>query len=99
MDKGQQVYKIVSGIPKGKVTTYQAIAKKAGIRNPRLVGHFLHINPDPVRIPCHRVVTVRGNLASGYAFGGREAQSEKLMSERVPVVKGKVNIKKYYWTP
>ena len=36
----------------------------------RAVGNALHKNPDPDRIPCHRVVNSRGELAEKYAIGG-----------------------------
>ena len=51
-----RIYRIVSRIPKGYVTTYGQVACLAG--NPRwaVVGFALHVNPDPERIPCHRVV-------------------------------------------
>ena len=41
------VYKFVSSIPKGKVTTYGYISKKLKINSARLVGQILHKNIDP----------------------------------------------------
>lgn len=99
MDRKQRVYEIVSRIPKGNVTTYKAIARKAGIRNPRLVGYILHKNPDPLRIPCHRVVDAQGNLARTYAFGGVKVQAEKLQGEDVKTTNGRLRLSQYYWDP
>ncbi len=79
----QKVYSIVKAIPKGKVLTYKEVARRAGIKNPRLVGRILHQNPDPKNIPCHRVIRSDGTLASGYAFGGKEKQKELLKKEGV----------------
>lgn len=50
---------------------------------PRTVGWVLHNNPDPVNIPCHRVVDRNGKLAQNYAFGGWRKQRELLLKEGV----------------
>lgn len=83
MTSFDKVFAIVSSIPKGKVLTYKEVAKRAGIKNPRIVGRILHQNPDPKTIPCHRVVKSDGTLASGYAFGGKKKQRELLKTEGV----------------
>ncbi len=82
MDWRNEVYKIVQRIPKGRVSTYGGIAEIVGT-SPRAVGKVLHRNPDPEKIPCHRVVSRDGRLAGGYAFGGVEAQKKKLLAEGV----------------
>ena len=74
MNVFDKVYKIVSKIPRGKVTTYGKIAKEIGLRNPRIVGFALHSNKTPDEIPCHRVVNIKGEVAPGYAFGGPDIQ-------------------------
>ena len=89
----QKVYDIVSQIPKGKVLTYKEVARRAGIKNPRLVGMALHRNTDPKHIPCHRVVRSDGALA-GYAFGGIKAKSILLQQEGVTFIKQRVDLKK-----
>jgi len=78
----EKVYKIVSNVPQGKVTTYGEIAKVLGTRDARSVGWALHANSDPT-IPCHRVVNKEGRVASGYAFGGAGVQRKKLLKEGV----------------
>lgn len=96
MSAFEKVYKIVSSIPKGKVTTYKQIVKLAGIKNPRLVGFYLHKNIDPKTIPCHRVIRNDGSLAKGYAFGGMKEQKEILEKEGISFnLKGNINLKKY----
>lgn len=77
------VFSYIVKIPKGKVTTYQAIAKACGIKSPRYVGYILHHNPNPGEIPCHRCVRSDGTIADGYAFGGRDKQIKKLKEEGV----------------
>jgi len=64
----EEVYKIVSKIPKGKVLTYKQVAEKAcSPRACRAVGNILNKNHNPV-IPCHRVVRADGKLG-GYNRG------------------------------
>jgi methylated-DNA-[protein]-cysteine S-methyltransferase len=63
------VYKLLIRIPNGKVTTYGAIAKHLGNKKlARSVGKILHNNPNPIIVPCHKVVFSNGKIG-GYAFG------------------------------
>ena len=92
----KRIYEAVKKIPKGHVATYGQIAEMAG--NPRMsraVGNALHKNPDPLHIPCFRVVNSKGELAGAFAFGGGKAQEELLRADGVEVVDGKVDLKKY----
>ena len=88
----EKIYDLVTSVPKGKVTTYGAIARLTGI-NPRVVGYALHQNKDPVNVPCHRVINSKGEISSGYAFGGPEIQKEMLEEEGILFNKNKVNLK------
>ena len=63
------VYKLLIRIPNGKVTTYGDIAKQLGNKKlARPVGKILHNNPNPIIIPCHKVVSSNGKIG-GYAYG------------------------------
>ena len=67
----KRIYEAVKKIPKGHVATYGQIAEMAG--NPRMsraVGNALHKNPDPLHIPCFRVVNSKGELAGAFALEG-----------------------------
>lgn len=56
MNFTQKVLKIVATIPRGKVMSYQMVAREAGSPNAsRAVGSIMKRNYDPA-IPCHRVV-------------------------------------------
>lgn len=93
-----KVYEKVKQIPKGKVTTYGEIARAIG--NPhmsRRVGYALHANPEPIVIPCHRVVNRFGELSRAFAFGGKDAQGDLLKAEGVEVNDGVVNLEKYMY--
>lgn len=80
----EQIYAVVSRIPRGKVASYGQIACLAG--NPRwarVVGYALHVNPDPEHIPCFRVVNRFGEVSEAFAFGGGNRQRELLTEEGV----------------
>ena len=92
----ESVYEYLKSVPKGKVVTYGMIAAAIGCpRASRQVGNALHRNPQPVVIPCHRVVNREGRLAPAFAFGGWEAQAALLRAEGVEAADGYVDLEKY----
>jgi methylated-DNA-[protein]-cysteine S-methyltransferase len=59
----------LSHIPFGQVTTYGALAERAGRpRAARAVGTVMNRNPVPIVLPCHRVIGSTGKLV-GYGGG------------------------------
>src|SRR5215472_4701822 len=67
--KDRDVYDLLLKIPAGKISTYGDLAKALG--NPlasRQVGRILGRNPNPIKVPCHRVVMSNGKIG-GYAQG------------------------------
>lgn len=75
-----KVREVVSGIPKGEVMTYKAVAKQAGSpRAARAVANIMAQNYTP-DIPCHRVIRTDGSLG-GYNRGGTEAKAALLRKE------------------
>lgn len=95
MSSFDKVYKLVSLVPKGKVTTYGAISKIIGM-DPRVVGYALHANKDSKNVPCHRVINSKGKISSGYAFGGPDVQEKMLIKEGVKFdKKNGVDLKKF----
>jgi methylated-DNA-protein-cysteine methyltransferase-like protein len=100
MDKifREDVYKLVSRIPKGRVMTYGQIALFCG--HPyaaRVVGQIAHFGP--VGLPWHRVVNIKGGVASGFTPGGREGQARLLGSEKVVIDNNCLDLSKYVWRP
>jgi methylated-DNA-[protein]-cysteine S-methyltransferase len=80
--RASQIYNIVAQIPEGKVTTYGDIARALGHPHAsRTVGRILNKNPNPIVIPCHRVIKSDGNIG-GYAFG-KVIKKELLKKEGV----------------
>ncbi len=64
-----RVLNATAKIPFGSVSTYGAIAKRAGDQKAaRAAGGALNQNPIPIVVPCHRVVGANGALV-GYAGG------------------------------
>ncbi len=92
MNTFEKIYAAVSRIPRGRVSTYGAIAKYVGIVNPRVVGYALHVNKDPDNVPCHRVVNKDGALAPGYAFGGLDVQKQLLEQEGINFIGSKIKM-------
>jgi methylated-DNA-[protein]-cysteine S-methyltransferase len=65
----QDVYVILSKIPSGKVSTYGDIARALGHpKAARAIGRIIANNPNPISIPCHRVVKSNGEIG-GFAYG------------------------------
>lgn len=99
MNTFEKIYETVKRIPEGKVASYGTVAAMAG--NPRwarVVGYALHVNPEPIAIPCHRVVTKDGRVSVAFAFGGENMQRLLLSEEGIEFLdNGNIDMKKYEW--
>jgi methylated-DNA-[protein]-cysteine S-methyltransferase len=88
--KNEDVYKLLQKIPAGKVSTYGDLAKALG--NPsasRVIGRILGENPNPIEVPCHRVVMSDGKVG-GYAYG-TVRKRQLLEKEGVSFLNGSVH--------
>lgn len=84
----KNVYKLLCKIPRGRVTTYGAIAQRlGGKRYSRAVGTAVAKNPFPLLVPCHRVVPVSGRIGN-YGMGGREPSTGTYMKRRLLELEG-----------
>jgi methylated-DNA-protein-cysteine methyltransferase-like protein len=94
----QDVFEIVRLIPKGRVSTYGAIANALGkIGAARQVGYAL--NNCPADVPAHRVLNRKGVLSGKHFFGG-ERMKELLEFEGLTVENDMlVDFNKYFWDP
>lgn len=99
MDSPQRTYAVTALIPRGNVLTYKELAKLANVSNPRLVGSYLHKNPYPGIIPCHRVVNSQGKAAVTFAFGGKDNQLSLLKEEGIVIDADKIDLRQYLWKP
>ena len=77
-----RVWRALSAIPYGTVTSYGAIAARLGLgpNHARAVGSAVGRNPVSIVVPCHRVLAGGGGLA-GYA-GGLDRKQALLALER-----------------
>ena len=88
--KNEDVYDLLQKIPEGKVTTYGDLARALG--NPlasRIIGRILGQNPNPILVPCHRVVMSKGKLG-GYRYGTNK-KKELLEKEGLSFTNGVVS--------
>ena len=85
------VWNIIANIPKGKVLTYQELAKE--IWHPksfRAVASACAKNPYVPEIPCHRVVRKDGGLGGYSAEGGIKRKKHLLEKEGHKFIKDKI---------
>lgn len=94
-----QVYRMVTRIPHGRVTTYGHIAALCGKpRAARTVGWALHALPDDHRVPWHRVINARGGISIGKV--GLPPELQRSLLEREGVVfdaDGRVDLERWGW--
>lgn len=89
----EKCYKILKKVPKGKVTTYKALAIKLNTKAYRAVGQAMNKNPYAPKVPCHRVINTNGNLG-GFA-SGLNNKIKLLKSEGIKIKNNKIDLKKY----
>ena len=89
----EKCYELLSKVPKGKVTTYQELAKALNTKAYRAVGNAMNKNPYAPKVPCHRVVNSNGNLG-GFAQGLNK-KIELLRKEGIEIINNKIDLDKY----
>jgi len=89
MTFNERCYELLLQIPKGRVTTYKEIANALGTKAYRAVGNAMNKNPNPIEVPCHRVVKTDGSLG-GYAYGSNK-KIALLESEGLSVQNNKID--------
>ena len=97
-----QVFELVRLIPRGRVSSYGAIAKSLGAGgSARMVGYAMrHAGLADVPVPAHRVVNSAGLLTGKFHFETPERMEELLLEEGVEVKNDKVvDFKKVFWNP
>jgi methylated-DNA-protein-cysteine methyltransferase-like protein len=91
------IFDVVRSIPKGRVTSYGAIAKAVGLKSgARMVGRAMgHVTGVKPAVPVQRVVNSTGVLS-----GDQGQRQKKLEAEGVTVKAGKIaDFKKRFWDP
>jgi len=97
----RQVYDVVLQIPRGRVTSYGAIADFLALGSARMVGYALKMSfHSEIPLPAHRVVNGSGVLSGAKAFGHPDMMMNLLQDEGVTVVNNKVkDFKNLIWRP
>ncbi len=98
----EQVFEIVRLIPKGRVSSYGAIARALGSGgSARMVGYAMnnsHTAQPPV--PAQRVVNSSGLLTGKFHFNPPELMQQLLENDGVKVIDDKViSFKQLFWDP
>ena len=97
----EQVYAVVKLIPKGRVTSYGAIANYLGIkRSARMVGWAMNAAHKMENVPAHRVVNRNGLLTGKMHFTDANEMENLLLAEGIAVSDDAVqNFKICFWDP
>ena len=98
----QNVYEVVREIPKGRVTSYGAIAEYLGSRmSARMVGWAMNASHGQTpSVPAHRVVNRNGLLTGKNHFSSPKLMQQLLESEKIEVKNDQVqSFKKFFWNP
>lgn len=95
------VFEVVRQIPKGKVTSYGAIAKVLGTaRSARMVGWAMNACHNMQDVPAHRVVNRKGLLSGKHHFDGTNLMQQLLENEGIKIVDNQiVDFEKHFWQP
>lgn len=88
----ESVWEAIKQIPRGKVTTYSAIARHLGKpKAVRAVGTAVAKNPYAPQVPCHRVVPQTGKIGKYSGQDGTQGKIRLLEDEGVSIVAGSVD--------
>jgi len=95
------VYEVVMLIPKGRVTSYGAIASYLGTKmSARMVGWAMNAAHSNKKIPAHRVVNRNGLLTGRHHFETPATMQQRLEKEGVKVKNHQVQeFEKKLWDP
>ncbi|CAN5339146.1 MGMT family protein [soil metagenome] len=97
----EDVYDVVKLIPKGRVTSYGAIARYLGTGlSARMVGWAMNAAHKQKNLAAHRVVNSQGLLTGKHHFETPKTMQERLEKEGVKVMKDQVvDFEKLLWDP
>jgi methylated-DNA-protein-cysteine methyltransferase-like protein len=96
------VYDIVRLIPRGRVTSYGAVAECLGTKgSARMVGWAMNASHQVrPKVPAHRVVNRNGMLTGKHHFATPFEMETLLKKEGVKVIDDKVaEFKNLFWNP
>ncbi|MBI5448825.1 MGMT family protein [Candidatus Gottesmanbacteria bacterium] len=97
-----RTYRLLRRVPKGKVTTYKALANALHTKAYRAIGQIMKSNPYAPEVPCHRVVASDGTIG-GFMGKTKGAAIQKkiamLQKEGVNIRRNKIQeFSSVYWS-
>jgi methylated-DNA-protein-cysteine methyltransferase related protein len=97
----EDVFAVAVLIPKGRVTSYGAIANYLGTKmSARMVGWAMNAAHNNKKIPAHRVVNRVGLLTGKHHFETPTTMKMRLEKEGVRVIRDQVqDFKTKFWDP
>ncbi len=97
----EDVYEVVKLIPRGRVTSYGAIAMYLGAhKSARMVGYALKQGMDFPDVPAHRVVNREGMLTGRHHFPDDRPMDVLLQQEGIEIENMRViHFDRCYWDP
>lgn len=95
------VFEVAKLIPKGRVTSYGAIAAYLGTKmSSRMVGWAMNAAHGEQKVPAHRVVNRNGQLTGKHHFETPTTMKKLLEREGVKVKNDKVvDFDRLFWDP
>ena len=94
------VYEVARAIPRGRVSTYGAIADFLALGSARMVGWALNKSFMANDVPAHRVVNRKGELSGRNHWPSPTMMAELLAQEGVRVENDRVvNFEELFWHP
>ena len=97
----EDVYEVVKLIPKGRATSYGAIAQYLGLKSSaRMVGWAMNSAHERDDVPAHRVVNRAGLLTGRHHFATPKTMQHLLEKEGIKVKKDQIkNFDEIFWDP
>lgn len=97
----RSIYRVVRGIPEGRVSTYGEVARLAGFPGAaRQVGYALHALPEGSKVPWHRVINAKGEISARSEEGPDHLQRILLEEEGVEFdLRGRCDLSRWRWSP
>ena len=94
MSKMKEMQLLLAKIPKGKVSTYDLLAKKLNI-HPRYAGKLLSKNTDGVKYPCYKIINSDGRLGGYTSKHGLKDKIKKLRKDGIEIKNNRIDLKRY----
>jgi methylated-DNA-protein-cysteine methyltransferase related protein len=87
----EAIWHAVCAIPRGRVSTYGAVARTAGLPGrARQAGFALRVAPAALNLPWHRVVGAGGRIVFPKSSPEHREQARRLRAEGILVQNGRV---------